>query len=183
MSRAVKPLPSFTFQDSGITVQLRKLGPSTLQDVDRAVRREWKRSEDIEKREPTPPVFVTEVGPEKNEADPEYQAKRRAWEARVGEEMTRRLLELAALYAVEVEVDSEAVARLRSAYARMGVEVEEDATLSQEDRDRLFYITRICIASPEDMAEFSTAITQRSQPSEEAVQAHVAAFSGDVSGA
>ena len=181
--RAPIERPTYTFKDSGVTVTLSKLGPSTIQDIDRAVRKQWRQTADPKKQEPTPPVFQTDVGPEANDADPDYQAKHRAWEAAVNAEVSTRLLDFAALYAVDVAVDHEALERLRSTYQAMGLELDEPEHLSQEQRDKLLYITRICIATAADLQEFSQAVTQRSQPTEEAVQAHVDTFSGDVQGA
>lgn len=174
--------PTYTFKDSGITVTLRKLGPSTTQDVARAVRKQWQHGTDPAKHEPKPPVIQTDVGPEANEADPAYQLKHKAWQIAINEEVAVKLLDFAALYAVDVQIDPEAVERLRETYQMMGLDLDEPAHMTQEQKDKWLYVTRICIATSDDMTEFSAAVLQRSQPTEEAVQAHVDTFSGDVQG-
>lgn len=181
--RAPIERPAYTFKDSGITVTLGKLGPGTMQDLQRSIMKQWRASDDPAKREPKPPVFQTDVGPESNDADPEYQKKRYAWMVRVNEELSERLLDFAALYAVECTIDQAALDHLRATHVAMGFPLDEPEHLSQEQRDQLLYVTRICIATAEDITEFIQAVTGRSQPTQEAVQAHIDTFQGDVPGA
>jgi len=178
--RAVKSLPEHTFKDAGVTVRLRKLSPSTLQDMQRSVEKEWKASDDADKHEPQPPIIEADGIVEKNEADPTYQTEHVAWQVRVNAEVNRRLYVIAALYAVEMDIDHDQVAELRRMYQLTGVEVEEDERLTQDERDRVFYLTRILIATPEDRVEFTQAVTARIQPSEEDIKAHADSFSSDV---
>lgn len=182
--RVVPALPAHTFKDSGITVSLRKLGPSVMTDLQTTVRKEWQRSDDPDKREPKPPLAPGVGGEaEPNPADPDYITAHAAWVQRVMGEASTRLLTLAALYSVECEVDTEAVARLRAAYKVSQVVADEDDALDQEQRDKIFYVTRICCATADDLKDLSIAVVRRSTPSEEGVQAHIATFQGAVEGA
>lgn len=182
--RVVAALPAHTFKDSGITVSLRKLGPSVMTDLQTTVRKEWQRSDDPDKQEPKPPLAKGVGGElEPNPADPDYATAHAAWTQRVMGEASTRLLTLAALYSVECEVDMDAVARLRAAYKVTNIVADEDAELTQEQRDRIFYVTRILCATADDLRDLSLAVVRRSTPSEEGVQAHIATFQGDVEGA
>jgi len=97
--RTVPALPEHTFKDSGITIRIRKVGPTTQQRLAQQIIKD--------NPEPQPPVVETEVGPEKNEADPEYIEKLAAWNTETRNQLTQRLLLISALEA-EVEIDATA---------------------------------------------------------------------------
>ncbi len=171
--RTVPPLPQFTFKDSGITVQFYRIGPMTRQQISLQVQR------DIPK--PPPPIVQTEIGPEENEADPDYEKQLRAWEAACTQELNLRLLKIAALNTV-CDVDTAAVARVKRNLAAAKTPWEDDTALADEDNDRICYILHVAIATQEDLEEFGTAILTRSQPTEAAVQAHIDSFPGVTQG-
>lgn len=171
--RAAPPLPEHTFQDSGVTVRLRKIAPNTQAQLSLQVQREIPK--------PQPPTVKTELGPEANDADPDYLRLVDAWESDCAMRLNRRLFTLAALEC-ECEVDMEEVERKQRNFRAIGFEWEETEGLSDQDRAKVFYIEHIACATQEDMREFYAAITRRSQPTEAAVQAHVDSFRSDVSG-
>ena len=179
--RTVPALPTHMFKDSGITTELRKLSPSTLQDLTRAITKEWERSDDPKKRKPKAPIIEADGIVEENEADPEYQKQLHDWTQRLQAEINSRVLDFAAVYSVEVTIDHDALKRLRETHVMMGLPIEEDDKLSQDVRDKLLYVTRVCIATADDMQEFANAVFNRIAPSEEDVQAHIDTFPGDVS--
>lgn len=171
--RAVPPLPEHTFQDSGITVRLRKIAPNTQAQIALQIQREIPR--------PQPPVNETSLGPEANEADPDYTRAVEEWERACSQRLNRTLFTIAALEC-ECEVNMMDVERKQRSFRAAKFQWEEDLDMDEEDRAKVFYIEHIACATPEDMKEFYAAVTRRSQPTEAAVQAHVDNFPGNVSG-
>ena len=165
--RAVPALMTHTFADTGMTVGIRKLSPLLRDDIDIALRREFP--------EPAPPVVDTELGPEVNAADETYLKRRAEWMVAHVERRSERMLRVAIKRGIEVEVDADAVAALRADMAEQGVTLDDD--------DKFVYVSRICIGSTEDLQELYDALTRRSMPTRQAVEAHKATFPGDVQGA
>lgn len=179
--RAVPPLPAHTFRDSGITVQLRKLGPNIVDDLQAAVRAEWRRSHDPDQIEPQPPmVQAGDLPAAPNRADPEYQRAHRAWELRLITAVYDRLLTFAALWAVECAIDPEAVAAYRRVARLTGVPLPSHPDWTEADQDRVLYVTRIAIGTNKDLEEFRQALLRRTGPSEQEVAAAADAFRGDM---
>ncbi len=182
--RAVPPVPTHTFRDSGITVKLHKLSPMTSQEIMTAVQREHADTK------PEPPVFEADYGKgeveEPNIGHPVYQERLQRWQAECNAEANRRLFRLACLAAVEVEMTADvqtAIAR-KKRLMRIAAKLEwqDDPDLEQEENDQIFYITHIACASPDDVQEFYQAIALRSQPTEAAIEQHKASFRSDVEG-
>lgn len=171
--RAVPPLPLHTFQDSGITVGIRKIAPSTQQRLHDLIMREHPK--------PAPPVVETELGPEVNEADPDYEKALKKWNEDTARALNAKMFKLACLEC-EAEVDTEEVARKQAQFTVIGLDWEDDPKLSPEQNAKLFYIQHIACATTDDMKEFYAAVTRRSTPTEEAVARHIDTFRGDVQG-
>lgn len=171
--RQVPKLDDFTFPDSGITVQLRKVSPLLRDDVDAAVRRQHP--------PPDPPMQVIDTGfgdgatPQPNVADPAYRAAVLEWQTAHWGRVAEALMRLAVARYIEVEVDQEAVAQLRADMAALGVELDAD--------DKYVYITRICIGSRADERDLSDALFTRQEQLREAVDSHKATFRSHVQGA
>lgn len=174
--RTVPPerLESFTFQDTGRTVQIRKV--STL------IRSEIRRQIVADPRfaEPAPPTSEVDYGNGlvaiANRAHPIYQQLLRAWEQRVQEELSERLKQIVLARGVVVDaIDDAAVAAARADLTSIGV----DTTAYD---DRYVYLAFVCIGSDADWTELLRAVFQRSAPQEAAIAAHIATFPGDVSG-
>lgn len=165
--RAVPPIPEYTFQDTGITVRLRKLSPLLRDDIDTDLRRRFP--------QPVPPIVETELGKEENAADPDYRERLARWSIehveRLGEEWFRAIVELA----IECEVDTEAVEKVRAYAKRRGLRLDDD--------DKYVFVRHVCIATKEDIADLRETVTRRSLPTQEAVDAHKATFRGDAPGA
>lgn len=175
--RAVPPLPQHTFQDSGITVGIRKIGPMTQQRLAQQIMRD--------DPEPQPPVVQTEIGPEPNPADPTYERAVREWQQRTGLALNERLMLLAALEA-EVTIDDAArdeIARRQRHMRAAGIAWAPHPDLDDEENERVFYILHVACASTDDLKEFGRAVRERSVPTEEAVARQVASFPGDLPGA
>lgn len=171
--RAVPPLPVHLFKDSGVVIKLRKIAPHTQTKLAQLLQREHPK--------PEPPIVQTEIGPEENPADPEYQEQVEAWQRELAQKLNERMFKYAALEC-EVEVNLDDVTRTKRSLRAIGIEWEDDPNLTDEENLRIFYIAHVACATAEDLQEFYKAVTRRSQPSEEAVQAWADTFPGDVSG-
>lgn len=176
--RAVPALPTHTFQDTGITVRLRKLSPMTAQRLNEAVRREFP--------PPDPPTYEVEYGDQKiqeiNDADPTYMARYQRWQEQTSRIFNERMLKLVCLDAVEVDIGKDElaeIARKKRNLERSGIVWEDDPALDEDENLRYFYVQHICFGSGEDLRELYQAVNTRSQPTEAAVQAHIASFPGD----
>lgn len=184
--RAAPPLPRFEFS-TGVSVQVRKVGLTTQQAIIAALRAEWSAQG---KGEPQPPVqrvnYGTDEEPdwkdEPNRADPAYVAAVAEWNNTFYIEVQRRVLTLAALEA-EFEVDAETLARRRRHLARVGVTLVDDPELTDDENAKVHYFFHVAAAVQSELTDFYQALSRRSEPTEEAVQAHIASFPGDVAGA
>jgi len=168
--RVVPPLPAHTFKDTGITIHLRKVGPTTQQRLAQQIMKELP--------EPPIPLVDTEAGPEYNAADPEYIAAKEDWDQETRRELTQRLMLIAALEA-EVEIDDAArqdIARKQRHLRLIGIPYEDNPDLTPEENEKVFYILHVAAGTPEDLGEFSQAVMRRSVPTEEAVQSQIATF-------
>ena len=175
--------PMHTFKDSGIAVKLHKIPTMTSNEIIRQVRRELADSE------PQPPIYEVDYGTgvkvkEPNRGHEVYQARLAAWEAEVSRLANDRLFKLAALAGVEVSIGAEERATIERTkrYLKVVARIDwqDDPELTAEENEQYFYVRHVCCATPEDIQEFYTAIAQRSQPTEAAIEAHKATFPGDV---
>lgn len=169
--RTPPPLPTVTLPDSGYTVEIRPIGPLTMQDLNRDVRKEMPA--------PEPPLNTVKGldGKDTREAnplDPDYQDALRTHEAAVTEVIGQRMFALIARRGVATPVDAEAVARARADFAGI---------VSLPDDDREVFLRHVLIASTEDLTALQAAILRRSQPTEEAISEKVADFPDPVQGA
>lgn len=172
--RTVPPLPEHTFKDSGITIKIRKVGPSTQQRIAQAIMKEMP--------EPAVPVVETELGSEPNAADPSYLLAKAEWDQKTNQELARRTMLIAALEA-EVTIDEHAradIARKQRNMRLAGAPYEADPNLTDDENEKVFYILHVAAATGEDLREFSAAVMRRSMPTEEAVQSQIATFQRDV---
>ena len=172
--RVVRPLPEHTFKDSGITVKIRKVGPTTQQRLAQQIMKDYP--------EPAIPITDTELGPEPNAADPSYLLAKAEWDQKTNGENLRRLMLIAALEA-EVEIDDRAradIARKKRHLKLIGIPHEDNPDLTEAENEKVFYILNVAAATPEDLGEFGQAVLRRSVPTEEAVQAQIATFRGDL---
>lgn len=172
--RTVPPLPEHTFKDSGITIAIRKVGPTTQQRLAQQIMKDYP--------EPQPPIIETELGPEPNPADPAYLAAKEAWNQQTRTELTNRLMLIAALEA-EVTIDDAAradIARKKRHLKLIDIPYEDNPDLTAEENEKVFYILHVAAGTPEDLGEFSAAVLRRSVPTEEAVQTQIATFQRDV---
>lgn len=172
--RIAPALPQHTFRDTGITIGIRKVGPSTQQSIAHAIMRDMP--------EPAIPIIETELGAEANPADPAYFAAKAEWDQKTRGELTRRIMLIAALEA-EVTIDDQArvdIARRRRSLSLAKTPYQDDPELTDEENTRVFYVLYVAAGTPEDLSDFGAIVMRRSAPTEEAVQTHVATFQRDV---
>ncbi len=176
--RLAPPLPSFTFPGSGITVQIRRLGPFTLDAINRKVREE--------RRPPEPPRTMVNYGTEEkpeykieeNQADPEYKQALVEYEAEVQDAGGRKIIDTIIEHAVIVEIDDDEVENMRSFLLDLGMSQEEVGAVS----DHSIYVKHVCIKTGEDLTELQRFVIGESMPTGERVQAHEDTFRSEVPG-
>ena len=159
----------FTFPDSGVVVQLKKVNPYITSEV-RTM---------LSKGKPKPPVrIVQEEGPLKGteevmDHDPDYIEKLREWEAEIDEKVMQLQIKRGV---VKIEVDDwkEEVAQLRADLEEIGA----GGTLPEDDS--VAYICYIASSTANDLQDFITAIAMRSQPTHEMEEAAKESFRANV---
>lgn len=170
-------LPAFTFPDSGITVRLPRFAPDTQAQIAVALGKdvEWHAAHP----RPEPPLQEVEAidGPMAvpNTDDPDYRKALGHYLMLYQVEVGRRMLELA-IDLMDVEVDTQAVARRRQAMAKIGAPFPDDA----DDRD--IYIRQIVISSAHDSATLIAHVQGTAAPSKEGIQAALDMFRHLLSG-
>lgn len=167
--RTVPALPTVTLPDSGYTIQIRSLGPTTMFQINQAAQKEFP--------PPDPPINIVtgldnKEHSEPNPNDPAYVAALADYQQEFALKVMDRLLDVFTDLAIEGEVDSDAVERFRRGMRRSGV------TLPEDDRD--VWVRHILISSQRDLEMLQSAVARRSQPTEAAIAEHTAMFRGDV---
>jgi len=168
--RAAPVLPEHTFKDSGVTIKIRKVGPTTQQRLAQQIMKDLP--------EPPVPTVETELGPEPNAADPVYLLAKAEWEQTTRRELNERLMLIAALEA-EVSIDDQAradIARKKRHLQLIGIPYEDNPALTTDENEKVFYILHVAASTPEDIGDFAQAVLRRSVPTEEAVQSQIATF-------
>lgn len=166
-------LYDFTFQDTGRSVQIRK--------VSSLLRAETRRQVAVAPGfdEPTPPMAKVDYGEGEtliaNHQHPTYQALLRDWNTRVNEETGARLKRLAIRRGVLCEIDNDAVKQVRADALLDGID------LAAYD-DHYVYVAFVCVGSDDDWTDLLKAIFERAAPQEVAIQAHIASFQPDLPG-
>ena len=154
----------FTFKDTGKSVKIRKVSPMVALDVDRTFPR------------PEPPMNKVNYGEgeilEANLTDPKYLSLMIERNSKVNDEVTRVVI----LRGVVLEGDewkAEVEEYKKFILETTGKELEENL-------DAYIYIMRVCVGTQADLNDLLFEITQRSQPTEVAVQAAKDSFQGNV---
>lgn len=163
MTKENELLP-YTFKDSGEKIHIRRVSPLLLMEFGRAYEKQHPK--------PKPPMNTVDYGDgprqEENPASPEYQAELLAYNIAM-ERATRFFM---IKRGVVCDVPTERIAQLRADWMQS---VGEE--LAEKD-DLLAYISYICIATPDDLMDFTTALTRRSQATEAAIAENLSSFRG-----
>lgn len=166
--RHAPPLATHTFM-TGRTVELHPVSQFTIAHIEISAR----------KATPAPPIPVHRVEingqmvEEMNDADPAYQEALNRYNGEINFKVMDGTIELG----VEVEVDEAELNRVKRAMEIVGTPLNEIS-------DKVAYVKHCCMTDiVRDSQLLIMAIQALSGPTPEAVDAHVAMFSGDVSGA
>lgn len=183
--RAVPAYPLYTFKDSGETCRLRRLSPVTMQRLQEAVVKEWKKlPPDDERAQPQPPVEVITIGgaeqrDEPNKQHPDYLEALSVWESRVTSEVMERFIRIAALDACVFEegvIDAAWCERFERRMAAEGVALNIPDHYETEERNQIIWLIYRCLGTNQDLKEFVQHLINRSEVKQEEVAAHVATF-------
>ena len=161
-------LTDYTFRDTGITVKIRKISPMLAADVAAAMPEPLPPEQEVDYGEPVGKVK------ERNYSDPAYISAKAEHQKKVFMALQRVMI----IRSIKVEGEEwkEDVAEYREF-----IEKHTGAPLA-ETEDLVVYVMRICIGSEDDLIELLGAITGRSQPTPEAVEAAKASFRGEIQG-
>lgn len=157
-------LHSFTFEDSGVTIQYRKLSPNTILEFNK-----WFEAHHVEPKPPMQKVTYANghEGEEANESHPDYIRDRKEYNIKKQVAMQRLLIKRAIVLELDVE-QKEAVKEFREFWREeYGEEIkgEDDKPLN----DREVYLWHVACSTPEELKELSRAVSRRSFVTEEAV--------------
>lgn len=153
-------MQEFTFQDTGVTVRIRKVSPLLVAE--------------LQKRfpAPKPPLNRVMIGDETrleaNEADPDYQATLQEYQLMLELKMRRLLIRFGVEYTLTAE-DLEKVDSLRAYW-----KIENEVELPESDLEA--FISYVAIGTPEDLQDLTEAIMRRSQPTPAATEEAVNSF-------
>lgn len=138
---------------TGYVIRYRTLALDIQAKIQAAVRAEWAKSDDPAQRPPEPPVEQVEVGPGQFEAvardkHPDHLNALAAYDARVQAEVNRRTLRLVSDYAIQVDVDADAVRAHRAALAAIGVDYSDES-------DRDLFLWHIAVPDSDEQQQLS----------------------------
>ncbi len=163
--RAVPILPVFTFPYSGYTVQCRKLTQGAIKLISRRIEKE--------RPAPKPPQVQVKIGDqvtvEDNPNDPIYQEAARQYDQWARYRSGELTWEYIVNQCLVVEIDHALVAQIRAEFSDV---------LTDNDTDRDIFLEHFVMPRKGDIDALFTFVTSESQPTEEAVQAHVESFRG-----
>lgn len=148
-------LKYFTFKDTGITIQIRKVSPLLAVDIDASIPK------------PTPPLNKVDYGDgrgevqEPNYSDPSYLKALENRQTEVG------LAVIRATILRSIIVNGDEWKEEVQAY-RQFIQDATGAPLAEEN-DLYVYITRVCVGTQDDLNDLVVAITSRSQPTPEEI--------------
>lgn len=171
--RSVPAYPTLTLHESGYTVEVRRIPPGTVPQM------QQRAAVELESERPAPPVQQVEVAEGQFQdvertSDPDYQAALKEWEQRVSGLGSLKFARFVAAFAVVTPTDDDAVAAYKAAMAVEGVELT--------DSDRNIFIWSIVAPTKADSEQLIGFVIGISEAQMEAVRAHKATFRGDVPG-
>lgn len=154
-------LHSFTFEDSGITIQYRKLSPNTILEFNKLFEDKYP--------EPKPPVqkVLTPDGEreEANEAHPDYQKAIRDYSKAKQTAIQSLFIKRSVVLAMSEEQKKE-VEELKEFWR-----TEYDKELPGSDKE--IYVAHIACSTTDDMRDLTRAISRRSIPTEDAISENI----------
>jgi hypothetical protein len=163
-------LHPFTFQGTGRTVQIRKLSGLIRDEARRQARR------NPADPEPQPPIFEVDYGEgtvkQPNPGHPLYVELHAAWERRVADAASERLINIAIRRGVVCEIDQEAVKQVKADMAAASMPLDEYD-------DHYIFVAYVCCGPYADWNELLKALFDRAGPTEAVIAAHEESFRGN----
>lgn len=157
----------YTIQDTGVTVQIRKVSQMLLREAVKDL------------KEPQPPSNeVTTLDGKKeyvtNEADPTYLQDLQDYKIKLSEVTSRIMIKWGIVYQL-TEEDKKLVAQLKETW-------REDRDEDLKGSDTYIFLNYIALGTKEDIQEIVKAITRRTQATPEATQEALDRFPDQVPG-
>ncbi len=188
--RGVPPRYTYTFASSGITIECHKVGPSALESLGRAIRKETQRPDHPHAMPPVPTQEIDYGNDDKRQEElpesawsDEYKAQRREWQTWVDTEVGKRFARMLICDYVEIDLDAarDEIAHLEKSLKRQGAELPDldidTEGYTDDEILKLRYVFMCCMLDPaNDGQAFVQYMIGRSQPREEAIQDRIAAF-------
>lgn len=165
-------LTPFTFKDTGITVQIRKVSPLLIMEVQKAMPVPKPPMQEVVYGDPGDPGAKTVKEP--NEAHPDYLADIDAYNMEL-EMKVRKFMIMRGVVIHLSDDQKQDVKELRE-------EWKEEFGVELSGNDKLLYISYIAIGTDSDMEEMMDVIMRRSQPTEAAMSEVKAGFPSQISG-
>lgn len=168
------PLPTYFFEGVGIEVQIKRLGPFTLDEIRKTLLKE--------RKAPKPPVVLVEVGEDKvklkeeNPHDPDFIKETIEYNEWLNSQVAERMINLMINYCIVCEVESDVVEERRAMLGIIG------ADISEQYSDREVYVRHYLLSTADDLDKVQRFILGQSMPTQEAVQEHIDTFPGGVQG-
>ena len=155
-------LTDFTFKDTGISIKIRKISPMLAADVAAAMPDPLPPEQEVDYGEPKGKVL------ERNYSDPAYLQAKADHQRKIFQALQRVMI-LRSVHPMD-ENWMESVKEYRDF-----IQKTTGAPLD-EPEDLVVYVLRVCVGSEDDLTDFLTAVTRRSQPTQEEVERAKASF-------
>jgi len=157
-----------TFKDTGITVQIRKVSPLLIIEVQKAMPVPKPPMQEVVYGDPNDPGAKKVQEP--NETHPDYMADIEKYNTDLEEKVRKFMISRGVVITLSDE-QKEEVKELRE-------EWKEEFDVELRGNDKLLYISFIAIGTDSDMEELMDVIMRRSQPTEAVMSDVKAGFQG-----
>ena len=164
--RTAKPLPTFT-TSAGYELRVRRVAPETLQRIRIQAQRDIPDPEPPLQRVQTPDGEQDVPNPD----HPDHVAARKAKDAERNELVGQRLQTFLETYALEYDIDTEAVDLHRRAMNAIGTPLPPD-----EVSDRYIHLWVLAVPSQQEKNRLMSYVFQLNTVDPEAVREHAATF-------
>lgn len=161
-------LNPFTFQDTGVTVQIRKVSPLLIMEVQRAMPVPKPPTQEVVYGDPKDPGAKKVEEP--NEAHPDYLEAIDNYNTELEAKVRKFMIQRGVVITLNDEQKAD-VKELREYW-------EEEFGVELKGNDKYLYVSYIAIGTDSDMEELMDVIMRRSQPTEAAMAEAKAGFQG-----
>ncbi len=167
---SINELNPFTFEDTGITVQIRKVSPLLIMEVQKAMPVPKPPMQEVVYGDPNDPGAKKVKEP--NETHPDYMAAIEKYNMDL-EQMVRKFM---ISRGVVITLDEEQKADVKE----LREEWKEEFGVELNGNDKFLFISYVAIGTDADMEELMDVIMRRSQPTEAEMSSVKAGFQGKI---